>query len=112
MKIIKHIILATLILGVYTNLFATDYYPIVAIHGIQNGATAEEGWPDWNNVNSAIMKIWKETYRGYDWGLTVTGEIADTCWANTELQPMPDTRRIYNFSLHGIINCITLNSAT
>ena len=104
MKVIKYLIAIILMFGIYVNLLALDY-PIIAIHGIQGTPVAESGWPTWANSYSAIKKILNEEYKGYKWGLTFSGDTANYCWGNTDLQSMPDTRRIYNFSYYILQIC-------
>ncbi len=98
MKIIKYLIALILIFGTYINLLALDY-PIIAIHGIQQTPVASKGWKNWANTYSAIKKILNEEYKGYKWGLILSGDTASFCLDTTQLQSMPDTRRIYNCSL-------------
>ncbi|MCK4545207.1 hypothetical protein KAU43_06675, partial [candidate division WOR-3 bacterium] len=103
MKVIKYFIAIILIFGIYINLLASDY-PIISLHGIQGFPVAEEGWKNWNNPYSAIKKILNEEYKGYKWGLILSGDTASFCLDTTQLQSMPDTRRIYNFSYYGYQN--------
>jgi len=98
MRCLRYIILfSSIVLAPLNNLFADDH-PIIFLHGIQNPATPENGWPTWNNPSSSMRKILNEGYKEYKWGLTSTGDPANKCDKTTQLQTMPDLKRIYNFS--------------
>jgi len=101
---------------VSTSLSAADV-PIIFVHGHKSEARPEGtndhpdwkdkgGWGTWYPRNrdgtfaypTAMTRI--IGYGGYRWGLTSDGSPAKFCDKTTQLQSMPDTRRIYNFSYY------------
>jgi len=90
--------------------------PIIFVHGHKSEARPEDpdnkekgGWKTWYPTESdgitlkyptAMTKIADAHYGGYNYGLKADGSPAITCDKTTQLQSMPDTRRIYNFSYY------------
>jgi len=71
------------------------YYPIIFVHGHNRHASCVDGWKEWRDPNSAMMRILSEHYGGY-----TAGEPRD-CNKNTELSPTGgETKKIYNFSFY------------
>ena len=100
MRCLRYVILfSSIVLAPLNTLFADDH-PIIFLHGIQTPAKPENGWPTWNSSNSAMMEIKNTQYKGYSMGLTLSGDLAYECYKNTQLQTMPDSKRIYNFSYY------------
>ena len=106
MRYLRYIILfSSIVLAPLNNLFADDpikflHRPIIFLHGIQTPPNPENGWPTWNNPSSSMRKILNEGYKEYKWGLTSTGDPANKCDKTTQLQTIPDSKRIYNFSYY------------
>lgn len=93
---VKVLLLSTLVWIVFCstpNLQANDN-PIIFLHGHQSEGDASHGWQAWSNSNSAMMKIINQHYQDY-----TAGSPRD-CDKTTQLQNMPDSRRIYNFSYY------------
>ncbi|MCM8804848.1 MAG: fibronectin type III domain-containing protein [Candidatus Omnitrophica bacterium] len=104
-----------LFITVFFNLYASDV-PIIFIHGHKSEAVPEDssdkeegGWKTWYPTKSdgitlkyhtAMTKIVAEKYKGYQYGLKTDGTPAYACDENTQLKPMPDAKRIYNFSFY------------
>ena len=100
MKNVKlFVVVFWLIFSGFISLIAEDY-PIIFVHGSNGEGNNEIGWSTWNHSSSAMMRILNEQYGGYEWGITSQGDIANKCNKNTQLAPMPDKRRIYNFSFY------------
>jgi len=82
---------------------ANENYPIIFVNGHSSGANAEAGVWHWNpnsGFNTAMTKIESQRYDGYQYGLKSDGDPANDCDMNTNLNPMPDSKRIYNFSYY------------
>jgi len=100
MRYLRYIILfSSIVLAPLNNLFADDpikflHRPIIFLHGIQTPPNPENGWPTWNNPNSAMMKIINSEYSGYKAGVPLN------CCKDSILYTMPDSKRIYNFSYY------------
>ena len=100
MRYLRYIILfSSIVLAPLNNLFADDpikflHRPIIFLHGIQTPPKPENGWPTWNNPNSAMMKIINSEYSGYKAGVPLN------CCKDSILYTMPDSKRIYNFSYY------------
>lgn len=77
--------------------------PIIFVHGRQGSALPQTGWQTWcNTAPTAMTEIVKEEYGGYKYGRMFYdgpfSTIAIYCHRDRDLEGMPDSRRIYNFS--------------
>ncbi|MDI6839604.1 MAG: alpha/beta fold hydrolase [bacterium] len=70
--------------------------PIIFVHGHKSEADTVAGFKTWNphDYTTVMQKILNSHYDGYTAGLPLN------CCENTELQPTPDAKRIYNFSYY------------
>jgi len=93
---------------------ANENYPIIFVNGHSSGADAQAGIKHWypsSSYKTAMTKIISQNYQGYQYGLKANDSLAYNCNMNTSLNPMPDSKRIYNFSYYhpsgerGVISC-------